>query len=222
MSSTVGPTPPQELAAAQRAALEITAEVLAGISPGVSEIEVARLADAMARALGATGMWTPIAVGAGAGALVCHPDYPPTDRRVAADDIVYLDLTPVFGGWPADVTRSILVGDEPARREVVEGALRVEQALIAACRPGMPASELHEAAAALLDDAGYDLLDLLGNVGHDLGPGGEVTGYIEAGNDTPMWGAWAIEPHVGRDGLGAKFEDLVWLGPEGVVVVGRE
>jgi Xaa-Pro aminopeptidase len=167
-------------------------------------------------------VWTPIAVGVGEGALVCHPDHPPTARTVGVDDIVYLDLTPVFDGWPGDVTRSIAVGTDPLRRMVVEDAEGIERALISACRPGMRASELYAIAAALLDDAGYELLDLLGNVGHDLGPGAEVTGFIDAGNDAPMWGAWAIEPHIGRDGMGAKFEDVVWLGPKGVAVVGRE
>lgn len=222
VSLAIGAAPPQELVAAQRTAIEVTEEILAGVSQGISEVELARRADGLARERGASGVWTPIAVGAGAGALVCHPDHPPTDRCVAEDDIVYLDLTPEFDGWPGDVTRSVVVGDDPSRREVVADALRIEQALIAACRPGMPASELFAVAATLLAAKGYELLDLLGNIGHDLGPGAEVSGFIDAGNDTPMWGAWAIEPHVGRDGLGAKFEDVVWLGPEGVVVVGRE
>ena len=222
MSAAVAALPPPELVAAQRTTIEITDVVLAGVTPGMSEIELVRRADGLARQRGATGVWTPIAVGAGAGALVCHPDHPPTERRVAADDIVYLDLTPDFGGWPGDVTRSVVVGSDSARREVAAAAHRIERALIAACRPGMTAAELFSIAAELLAQEGYELLDLLGNVGHDLGPAARVTGFIEAGNDTPMWGAWAIEPHVGRDGFGAKFEDVVWLGSEGVVFVGRE
>ena len=83
----------------------------------------------------------------------------------------------------------------------------------------MPASELFGLAAELLERDGLELLDLLGNIGHDLGYGAAVTWFIDAGNETPIWGAWAIEPHVGRGGLGAKFEDLVWLGPEGAVVL---
>jgi Xaa-Pro aminopeptidase len=221
MTAAVAASPPPELVAAQRTTIEITDAVLGRVSPGVSEIELARCADRLARQRGATGVWTPIAVGAGVGALVCHPDHPPTERRVSADDIVFLDLTPDFGGWPGDVTRSVVVGSDSARRQVAADALRIEQALIAACRPGMPAAELFSIAAELLSREGYELLDLLGNVGHDLGPAGRVTGFIDATNGAPMWGAWAIEPHIGRDGFGAKFEDVVWLGSDGVIVVGR-
>lgn len=220
VSQTVPPEPPRELVAAQRATIEVTEEVLRGVRPGVSEQELAALAEALARERGATGVWTPIAAGAGEGNRVCHPDHPPTDRAVAEADVVYLDLTPDFGGWPGDVTRSVAVGGDSAHHRIVGDCLGIERALIAACRPGMPASELFGVAAAMLTAEGYELLDLLGNIGHDLGYGAEVTGSIDAGNHAPMWGAWAIEPHIGRDGLGAKFEDMVWLGPEGVVVVG--
>ena len=103
---------------AQRSTLEVIDEVLGEVRPGVSERELAARALDLARARGASGVWTPIAVGAGAGNLVCHPDYPPTDRRVADLDLVWLDVTPEFDGWPGDATRSVVVGDDPARRGV--------------------------------------------------------------------------------------------------------
>jgi len=220
VKQTAPPEPPRELVAAQRATIDVAEEVLRGVRPGVSEQELAALADVLARERGATGVWTPIAAGAGEGNRVCHPDHPPTARTVVDEDVVYLDLTPDFAGWPGDVTRSVAVGRDPAHHRIVDDCLRLELALIAACRPGMRVSELFGVAAAMLAVEGYELLDLLGNIGHDLGHGAEVTGFIDAGNDSPMWGAWAIEPHIGRDGLGAKFEDVVWLGPKGVVVVG--
>ena len=220
MTASFPPAPPPGLVAAQRATIEVTEKVLRGVRAGVSEQELAARAGSLARERGATGVWTPIAAGAGEGNRVCHPDHPPTARVVAEEDVVYLDLTPDFGGWPGDATRSVAVGGNPAHRAIVAGCLRIERALIAACRPGMAASQLFGAAAAMLAAEGYELLDLLGNIGHDLGHGAAVTGFIDAGNDTPMWGAWAIEPHIGRDGIGAKFEDVVWLGREGVVVVG--
>jgi hypothetical protein len=83
----------------------------------------------------------------------------------------------------------------------------------------MPAHELFAISRALFDSHGYELLDLLGNIGHDLDRGGEVTGFIDPRNETPMWGCWAIEPHIGLAGVAAKVEDLVWLGEEGVVVL---
>jgi Xaa-Pro dipeptidase len=210
---------PAGLVAAQRSTLDVLAQLEADVRPGVSERELAARAEAIARGAGATGVWTPIAVGAGAGALVCHPEFPPTDRRVVEDDLVLLDVTPLFGPWPGDATRTVLVGDDPARREVLDEATRIEGAILDAIRPGMPANELFAFARELLDDAGFELLDLLGNIGHDLGENGRVTGFVDPPNATPMNGCWAIEPHVGLDGIAAKVEDLVWIDDDGVTVL---
>jgi Xaa-Pro aminopeptidase len=205
---------------AQRATLAVLDELTAEVEPGVSERELAARALELARARGASGVWTPIAVGAGAGNLVCHPDYPPTDRRVADVDLVWIDLTPEFDGWPGDATRSVVVGSDARREAVRDDCRRILDRTIAAIEPGMPARELFRFARGLLDEGGYELLDLLGNIGHDLDRGGAVTGFIDPRNETPMWGCWAIEPHIGLDGIGAKFEELVWIGEEGVHVLG--
>jgi Xaa-Pro aminopeptidase len=216
----VGVAPPPELVAAQRATLEVVRTLEHEVRPGMTERQLAARAEELARGRGATGFWTPVAVGAGPGALVCHPDFPPTGRAVADPDLVWFDVTPEFDGWPGDATRSVVVGDDAGRERVLADARRIQRSLLGACRPGMPANELFRLARRLLDADGYELLDLLGNIGHDLGRGGEVTGFIDPRNETPMWGCWAIEPHIGLDGLAAKVEDLVWLGDEGAVVLG--
>ena len=208
-----------ELLAAQRATLAVVRDLEREVRPGRTERELAARARELATARGATGFWTPVAVGAGPGNLVCHPDFPPTERAVADPDLVWFDVTPDFGGWPGDVTRSVVVGSDAVRERVLADCERIQRAIVAAIRPGMPANELFAIARALLDADGYELLDLLGNIGHDLGRDAAVTGFIDPRNETAMWGCWAIEPHMGMDGIGAKIEDLVWIGPEGVVVL---
>ena len=207
------------LIAAQRATLAVVAQLEREVRPGLTERELAARAEELARERGATGFWTPVAVGAGPGALVCHPDFPPTDRAVAGDDLVWFDVTPDFGGWPGDVTRSVVVGDDPARLRVLDDVRRIQQTLLEYVRPGMRANELFGYARTLIDAEGYELLDLLGNIGHDLGEDARVTGFVDPRNDTPMWGCWAIEPHLGLDGIAAKFEDLVWLDGDGARVI---
>jgi Xaa-Pro aminopeptidase len=209
----------RRLIEAQRATLAVVEELGAEVRPGMTERELAARGEELARARGATGVWTPIAVGAGPGALVCHPDFPPTDRVVSDPDLVLLDVTPEFGGWPGDVTRTVLVGQDPEREQVLGEVTRIQRAIVAACRPGMPANELFGIARGLFDQGGFELLDLLGNIGHDLGEHGAVTGFVDPRNTTPMWGCWAIEPHLGLDGIAAKLEDLVWLGEEGCLVL---
>jgi len=204
---------------AQRATLAVVEELAAEVRPDVTERQLAARAEELARARGATGVWTPIAVGAGPGALVCHPAFPPTDREVSDPDLVLLDVTPEFGGWPGDVTRTVLVGRDDAREHVLGEVTRIERAILVACRPGMPANELFGIARGLFEEVGFELLDLLGNIGHDLGEHGAVTGSIDPRNTTPMWGCWAIEPHLGLDGIAAKVEDLVWLDEDGCRVL---
>jgi Xaa-Pro aminopeptidase len=208
-----------QLLAAQRATLEVLGELEREVRPGQTERELAGRAEQLAIERGATGFWTPVAVGAGSGNLVCHPDFGPTARTVSDPDLVWFDVTPEFDGWPGDATRSVVVGSDPVRASLLADCSRIERAIIDAIRPGMPASELFGVARRLLDAGGHVLLDLLGNIGHDLGRGGEVTGFIDPRNDTAMWGCWAIEPHIGLDGIGAKVEDLVWIDEEGVVVL---
>jgi Xaa-Pro dipeptidase len=215
----VGIAPPPGLAAAQRATLEVVRALVREVRPGMTERQLAARAEELAGERGATGFWTPAAVGAGPGALVCHPDFPPTERRVSDPDLVWFDVTPEFDGWPGDVTRSVVVGEDAGRARVLDDARRIQRTLLDACRPGMPANELFGLARGLFDADGYELLDLLGNIGHDLDRGGVVTGFIDPRNETPMWGCWAIEPHIGLDGIAAKVEDLVWLGEDGAVVL---
>ena len=219
MARAVAAEPPEGLVAAQRATLDALHQLEREIRPGVTERELAARADELARERGATGVWTPITAGAGPGALVSHPDYPPTDRAVSDPDLVWIDLTPDFGGWPGDATRALVVGEDAGRQRVLEDVRRIERAVIRAIEPGMPANELFAVARALLDADGYELLDLLGNIGHDLDREARVTGFIDPRNRTPMWGCWAIEPHIGLDGIAAKVEDLVWVGPDGASVI---
>ena len=219
MARPVSSFPSPELVAAQGATLEVLAELEREVRPGDTEQELAARAEELARARGATGFWTPVAVGAGPGNLVCHPDFPPTARAVAERDLVWFDVTPDFDGWPGDATRSVVVGSDPARERVLADCTRIERAIVDAIRPGMLAKELFGIARRLLDADGYELLDLLGNIGHDLGERAEVTGYIDPRNETEMWGCWAIEPHLGLDGIAAKVEDLVWLDEDGCRVL---
>ena len=87
-----------ELLAAQQATLAIVRDLEREVRLGRTERELAARAEELAQARGATGFWTPVAVGAGSGNLVCHPDFPPTGRAVAEPDLVWFDVTPDFGG----------------------------------------------------------------------------------------------------------------------------
>lgn len=208
-----------------RAAQDVSRKVLAWIADqplaGSTEAEIARLIDDRLREGGATETWCPTLVGVGEGTTVCHPEHLPSDeRKLARGGIVWADVTPVVDGWYGDLTRVWFAGT-PSQSDaaLVRDAEAILRDALAFAEPGMEARELFLHTKALIDAGGYRLCDLLGNIGHDLGRDAYGQGFIDATNHTPMWGGWALEPHIGRGDRGAKFEDIVWLSTSGREIV---
>lgn len=96
-------------------AIEAAGVVAAGRSELAIERDIYVIAS---RDFGVVDHWHDRVVRAGANTLFVAGDAAP-DRVVAQDDIVFLDLGPVFGEWEADVGRSYVVGDDPEKRRLV-------------------------------------------------------------------------------------------------------
>ncbi len=204
--------PPAGLVAAQQVARQIAADAARLLRPGLTEIDWQQQVDRIAASYGSTGQWTPVTTRVGLGTLVAHPDFPMQERAARDGDPAFLDVTPTVDGWLGDYCTSLVVGEPDAETvAVIEDARWVQQQMIAAARPGMPASEMFAVGAALTAERNLKLLDLLDNFGHSIGREFAAEGFIDADNHTPMHGGWTIEPQVGRRARGAKFEDIVWL-----------
>lgn len=67
--------------------------------------------------------WHRRIVRSGPNTLTTFRDEPP-DRRLEADDIVYLDFGPVFGEWEADYGRTYVLGDDPEKHRLVRDITR--------------------------------------------------------------------------------------------------
>jgi Xaa-Pro dipeptidase len=207
--------PPAGLVAAQDVARTISRELVPAIRPGATETGLQREADRIAATHGSTGPWTPVTTRVGIGTLVAHPDFPMQDRAAVVGDTVIVDVTPTIDGWLGDFCVSHVVGEDAEAQALLVECREIQRAMLEAAVPGMPANELYGIGAALLDRSGLKLLDLLDNFGHSIGREFAADGFIDAGNSTPMYGAWTVEPHVGRNARGAKFEDIVWLAGDG-------
>ena len=208
--------PPPGLREAQALAKAAAATALAAGVPGVTEHEVELAAAERMRAGGAEHVWTITNVGLGANARICFPTHPPTDLAAAARDVLMVDVHPITpSGFWGDCTRCRVIGDYPEARAALADLEALHYEVLEKCRPGMPASELFGLSSARLTAEGFELLDLLANIGHSLAPGAAyLGGFIDAGNETPMWGAWAVEPFAARGDIAVKVEDLVWFGRE--------
>jgi Xaa-Pro aminopeptidase len=89
------------------------------IRPGKLESELSADIHALAQArFGVRRHWHKRIVRAGPNTLLTYYDEA-TDRRIADDDIVYLDFGPLFETWEADFGRTYALGDDPDKQRLI-------------------------------------------------------------------------------------------------------
>ncbi len=82
------------------------------------EIEV-EIYDLALQQFGVEKHWHKRIVRSGINTLTIAGDNPP-DRAIETDDIVYVDLGPVFAAWEADIGRTYILGNHPGRALVAD------------------------------------------------------------------------------------------------------
>ena len=203
---------PEELAALERAvaisqaALE---EVLHDTAPGQTETQVqSRLLGALF-AHGAEGLAFGPIVAAGENSARPHAHARP-DYRIRAGDALLLDFGARWGGFCADITRTVFVGDPSAEaREVYDTVLRANAAGHAATRPSATAHDIDDAVTAVLEDSPFaDRIRT--KTGHGLGRDVHEAPYIMRGNRfvLPPGCVFTNEPGLyAPGGFGVRIED---------------
>lgn len=94
-------------------------EALGLIAPGRTEREVENdIRDLALTEFGVEKHWHKRIVHAGVNGLATARENPPV-VTIAEDDLVFLDLGPVFEEWEADVGRSYVVGNDPDKNRLV-------------------------------------------------------------------------------------------------------
>ena len=162
---------PAEQALMRRAA-GITAEAFdacfAAAREGVTERELGRIAgETMMRA----GADRPgfILVASGAEGYRCLSGKP-TTRALEHGDMLWMDLSAVYQGYWSDFCRAGIVGGpSPAHHDAQARILEVNQACVAAVRPGEPIRAVAEAAESAFAKLGMDVRVGDGRIGHGMG-----------------------------------------------------
>ena len=197
------------------------------IAPGRLESEVSRaVRDLGADLFGTSRHWHKRVVRSGKNTLQPYVENPP-DRTITEDDIVFVDLGPVFAEWEADVGRTFVLGDDPLKHRIAADLPRVWEAGRAFFdeHPDVTGEELYAHVCGLARDAGWEFGGphsghLVGEFPHDLIDAERLNSYITLGNDTPMHRAvdaagrrchWILEVHlVDREHrIGGFFEQLL-------------
>lgn len=222
------PVPFAEIVAAEQKALALLGAIEAAgiVVAGRTELEVERAIFAIAsREFGVTQHWHDRIVRAGPNTLLVAGEAGP-DRTIGEDDIVFLDLGPVFGAWEADVGRSYAVGGDPVKHALCADLARVFDALQARflADPDITGETLYAAAHEEADRRGWSFGGRI--AGHLVGehpcarnPHDKALRRIAPGNTVRMRDPdpdgrprhWILEVHlVARDrDFGGFYERLL-------------
>ncbi|TMR05470.1 aminopeptidase P family protein [Actinomadura soli] len=146
------------------------------------------------------------------------PHHRPSGRELQPGDLVTMDFGALYGGYHADMTRTVAIG-EPAgwQRDVYDLVHRAQRAGIGAAVPGAETKAVDAAARDVIKDAGHG-----GDFGHGLGHGvgleiheAPLMGYDKTGklrDRVPI----TAEPGVYLTGRGGvRIEDTLVVRPGG-------
>ncbi len=204
---------PEEIASIESAArivdaaLEATARLARA---GAAESDIALELELQMRRRGSEEPAFPTIVAAGPHSALPHAQ--PTDRRLAAGDLVCIDCGATVGGYRSDLTRAWVIGEPDAEQRRVHAAvLRAHDRALAMVGPGVVSDDLNDAAHEELTAAGIGDWWRHG-VGHGVGLDIHEAPSLRAraGNELAAGDVVTIEPGAYRAGWGGiRVEDLV-------------
>ncbi len=182
------------LEAQNKAAALFDAVVAEGlIQPGKLESELSVDIHGLAKSrFGLRRHWHKRVVRAGPNTLLAYNDHC-EDRRIEADDIVYLDFGPVFEEWEADFGRSYTLGADPVKQRLVADLSVAFQSgkTLFQRTPDLTAGQLYDYVADLAIEAGWQFGaptagHLIGQFPHETEPGSSRRFSIRHGNDLKL------------------------------------
>ncbi len=152
----------------------------------------------------------------------------PEDMTIAEDDIVFIDLGPVFAEWEADFGRTYVLGEDAEKdrmRRATETIFEAGKRHFKA-NPDITGAELYHHVRKLTEDENWEFGNvhaghIVGEFPHERIDGDKVTLYIHGDNHEPLRSLdkngqrrhWILEVHLvdrARQ-YGAFFEELLTL-----------
>jgi Xaa-Pro dipeptidase len=198
---------------------------------GVTELELSREIQSLGQGMfGTFKHWHKRIVRAGPNTLSTFGDTP-ADLRIQADDIVFVDLGPMFEAWEADIGRTYVIGADPDRirlRDSIEAAWFAGRDYFKANRDRVTGADMYELAVEAARASGYVYPNwhcghLIGSFPHEVVQGETRENYLHPGNHKPLSHpdgggnprSWIYEIHFvdPERGYGGFFEQ--WLELDG-------
>lgn len=121
---------------------------------------------------------------------------PPTDRRIARDSIVSVDVGCIHRDYAGDKFHVYAFGDPPPRAFEVHGGLdRVNAALLDSLRPGISGADLFGLGRARMENEGLEMAGAF--IGHGIGIDIHETPYLAPIDPTPLEAGMVIVLEAG-------------------------
>ncbi|KAI4597995.1 hypothetical protein KJ359_003804 [Pestalotiopsis sp. 9143b] len=212
---------------AEQKALDLFKEIERDlIRPGIREKELNDKIHALGQERhGVRTHWHKRVIRSGPNTLSPFEDNPP-DRVIEEDDILVVDLGPVFEEWEADFGRTYVLGDDPHKKKLRDALEPIWHQVKVKYqeKPEMTGQELYEIAGQAAREEGFDFGapiagHIVGNFPHERIPKDKITLYITPGNNDSMVTVgkdgnrrhWILEIHLHDKarGFGGFFEQLL-------------
>lgn len=168
--------------------------------------------------------------GVGGGGLILiaeassYPHGTTTPKILKKGDILLMDCGCEVEGYASDITRTIVFGAAPTKKqnEVWELEKASQLAGFKAAQLGKPCENVDHAARKVITDAGfgpdYKLPGLPHRTGHGIGMDGHEWGNMVRGNKQVLQAGmcFSIEPTIAIPGeFGVRLEDCIYMTEEG-------
>lgn len=165
-------------------------------------------------------------------------EFMPTDRKLEKGMAVILDVAPSINGLAVDIGYSFSFGENPEVTNARKHLLELRQIILKGAKDRLPVKEIYRLVERRIIEQGFrNCHDLypLGVLGHRIGklpltklPRISLMGFhpqaflyllkemsrgpalLTEDEERPMkTGLWAVEPHIGNDKFGVKFEEIL-------------
>lgn len=231
--------------ASQQLALTTAVEIAGLIQEGWTEIETAKLFETALRDQGVQSFFHKPFVWFGEhtrfDGYKKYKDFQPSPRRVKTGDAIILDAAPIYRGYISDIGYSCSLGEnkdvEKAKLFLKELKAQIPE-IFNSARSG---SEVWQIIEETILRAGYQNIhklypmSVLGHRVHESREEGSLLTHLHFGwqsywtllsrgvfgqllspnYEGNLKGLWAIEPHIGADDFGAKFEEILVVDDQG-------
>ncbi|KAJ5082621.1 peptidase M24 structural domain-containing protein [Penicillium argentinense] len=218
----------QSLLEAQNKAVALFEEIEKQLlRPGISEKQLNQEIYDLGEQIGVRSHWHKRVIRSGPNTLSPFLENPP-DRIIEADDILVVDLGPVFEAWEADFGRTYVLGNDPHKirlRDALEPIWYKVKKLYWE-RPDMTGEELYDIACAEAEKEGFKFgADLAGHIvgsfPHERIPQDKIKLYVKKGNSEKISSVgkdghkrhWILEIHLHDPvhGFGGFYEQLMTI-----------